>query len=80
MDFSKFMMRFARSRCDPPRFRSDVDQLLGVTKPETGAHSTEATVAQDWDKLTNGSGRMTVPQLTAALEAFFAARGNGAGV
>ncbi|MES2116687.1 MAG: hypothetical protein V4578_16120 [Pseudomonadota bacterium] len=59
---------------------SDVDQLPGVTKPETGAHSTEATVAQDWDKLTNGSGRMTVPQLTAALEAFFAARGNGAGV
>jgi hypothetical protein len=53
---------------------SDVDKLLGVTTPETGAHSPEATIAWDWNKLTDGSGQLSASQLATAIESYLAAR------
>jgi hypothetical protein len=47
---------------------SEVDKFLGITTPESGAHSPEAVIARDWNKLTSGSdGQLSASQLTTAI-------------
>lgn len=47
---------------------SDVERLLGTTKPEPGEFSPKAVIARDWNGLTGGRGALSASQLAAAIE------------
>jgi hypothetical protein len=55
---------------------SDVDRMLGITAPETGAHSPQAVTAAEWNRLTGGSGGpMSASQLTKAIQSYLSTQG-----